>query len=270
MVQSLIVPVDGSLTSWRAVDVAIALAKRCDATVRIVEVVFDPADRASTLDRLNEELGQRDLGGVDVTVGVEVTAESVPAQIESLIDLDPGATIVMASHGRGRSAALVGSVAEDVLTRTFGPIMIVGPNAVISDFSGAVVVSVDGSEESEAALPLAAAWAIELRAETWIVHVSSPGLMPTDDVYDTAYTARLARELGKRSGHVMQYDELHDRHPAVAVPEYADQLGASLIVASSHGRSGWSRFTMGRVTSGFVRHATCPVLVIRLPRPVAE
>lgn len=41
-----------------------------------------------------------------------------------------------------------------------------------------------------------------------------------------------------------------------------------MIVASSHGRSGLSRLVMGSVTAGLVRHATCPVAVIRLPHPV--
>jgi nucleotide-binding universal stress UspA family protein len=44
-------------------------------------------------------------------------------------------------------------------------------------------------------------------------------------------------------------------------------MGASLIVASSHGRSGLSRLAVGSVTSGFVRHATCPVMIVRLPHP---
>ena len=38
MVQHLIVPVDGSDASWRAVDVAVALARTADATIDVIEV----------------------------------------------------------------------------------------------------------------------------------------------------------------------------------------------------------------------------------------
>jgi nucleotide-binding universal stress UspA family protein len=65
----------------------------------------------------------------------------------------------------------------------------------------------------------------------------------------------------------VEFEELHDGHPAVSVPEFAERMDASLIVASSHGRSGLSRLTVGSVTSGFVRHATCPVMIVRLPHP---
>ena len=52
MVQHLIVPVDGSDASWRVVDVAVALARRCDASVDVIEVVFDHRDSTDAVGRL--------------------------------------------------------------------------------------------------------------------------------------------------------------------------------------------------------------------------
>jgi nucleotide-binding universal stress UspA family protein len=270
-VKDLIVPVDGSPESWVAFDVALSLARRCDATVRLVEVVFAPADVVPAQSRMNHHVAHHDHLDVEVTIDVRLSVDSVAAEVERLLELHPGSVVTMASHGRGRSAAIVGSVTEDVLQRTFGPVLLVGPHVEVDDFSGAVVVTVDGSDESEAALPLAAAWATELRATPWIVNVAGQIHNQADaDLFDTAYTSRLARDLQMLSGHPVQFDELHATQPAVAVADYATQLGASLIVASSHGRTGWSLLTMGSTTSGFVRHATCPVLVIRLPHPPAE
>ena len=91
---------------------------------------------------------------------------------------------------------------------------------------------------------------------------------PSDvDTFETAYPARLAKELTSLSGHSVEFDELHGKQPAIAVLEYATRHDASLIVASSHGRRGVSRLALGSVVSGIVRHATCPVLVVRLPHP---
>lgn len=270
MVQHLIVPVDGSAGSWRAFDVALQLAARADATVRVVEVASDPADRRRAMEEIDEELQRRGPFDVEVKSDVRLTIGSVADELSQLIDLHPEATIVMSSHGKGRSAALVGSVTEDVLHRTFGPIVLVGPHVEPDDFSGPIVVTVDGSHESEIALPLATAWATELRTTPWIVNVATAATAPSDagtDAFESAYPARLAKDMATFSGHAVEFDELHGRHPDRAITDYATRHDASMIVASSHGRSGLSRLMMGSVTAGLVRSATCPVTVVRLPHP---
>jgi len=267
MTQHLIVPVDGSETSWAAVDVAISLGRRLAATVLVVEVVFDPVDTADAEARLRTGIADVDARDVDLEIDVLSSATSVADAIERFLDTSPGSTVVMSSHGRGRSAALVGSVAEDIVQRTFGPIMIVGPHVEPTDFSGPIVTTVDGSDESEAALPLAGSWGIELGVAPWVVHVAGEAVDGQVAGIETVYTSRLARELSERTGHPAHFEELHDSHAETAVSEFASRIDASLIVASSHGRSGLSRLTVGSVTSGFVRHATCPVMVVRLPHP---
>ena len=44
---------------------------------------------------------------------------------------------------------------------------------------------------------------------------------------------------------------------------FAEELDAGLIVISSHGRTGVPRLFMGSVAERVVRHAHCPVLVLR-------
>lgn len=271
MVKHLIVPVDGSADSWRAFDVALALATRARTDVRVVDVEYDPVDGREAQTRLDHELQQRGPFDVEVTTEVRLTIGSVADELATLVSLHPDAVLVMSSHGKGRSAAFVGSVTEDVLHTTFGPIVLVGPNVEPDDFSGPIIVGVDGSQESEIALPLAAAWATELRTTPWIVNVTAPDVPATsadNDLFDSAYPARLAKDLAMFSGHAVEFDELHDRHPAHAVPEYASRHDASMIVASSHGRTGLSRLTMGSTAAAFVRNATCPVTVVRIPHPV--
>ncbi len=156
MVQHLIVPVDGSDASWRAADVAVALARHGDASVDIIEVVFDRHDTAEAQGRLAERLGQHDTSGVSVSTQVLVAAESVAQVIGNEVEQHPEVTVVLASHGRGRSAALLGSVTEELLERTFGPVLVVGPHVTTSGFDGAIIATVDGSDASESVLPLAA------------------------------------------------------------------------------------------------------------------
>ena len=48
-----------------------------------------------------------------------------------------------------------------------------------------------------------------------------------------------------------------------AIVAAADSEDADLIVVGSHGRSGVSRFFIGSVSDFVVRHAHCPVMVVR-------
>ena len=266
MVQHIIVPVDGSEESWRALDTAIALARRVDDTsVDVVEVVFDQSDTGAAQLRLTERVAQHSTSGLTVNTKVEVATDSVAAAVAALVDQHPEATVVMASHGRGRSAALLGSVAEDLLQRIYGPLVVVGPKASATDFSGPIVITVDGSHASESVLPLAAAWGIELGADPWIVEVTDPNTVTPSDIPESAYPGRLARQLSRDSGHPVNFEVLHGKHVHDEVADLASGMDASLIVASTHGRTGVSRFTIGSTAAAFVRHAPCPVLLIRPP-----
>lgn len=51
--------------------------------------------------------------------------------------------------------------------------------------------------------------------------------------------------------------------PAVAIVQYARSIGAGVIDVGTHGREGVSRLLMGSVAEHVVRHAPCPVLVVR-------
>ncbi len=269
MVQHLIVPTDGSDAAWRAADVAFDLARRCDATVEIVEFVSLDDDVEDTTSRLGARLRQHETAGADVRYAALVAQDSIAAALADLVAAQPDAVVVMASHGRGRSAALMGSVTEDLLRLEFGPLLVVGPRchpretAGQRDFSGPIIATVDGSPASESALALAVAWGIELRAEPWIVQVIDADSAAGVD--ESAYPARLARDLSKESGHPVQFEVLHGSDVPIAVSEFATTASASMIVATTHGRSGVSRFVTGSTAAGIVHHAPCPVLLLRPP-----
>jgi nucleotide-binding universal stress UspA family protein len=265
MVQHLIVPVDGSDASWRAVDVAVGLARRTDASIDVIEVVFDQGDVAEATARVGERIDQHDTAGVTVATHVLMAAESVAEAIGNQVEQHPEVTVVLASHGRGRSAALLGSVTQELLERIFGPVLVVGPRVHTADFTGPIIATVDGSEASESVLPLAAAWGIELGAEPWIIEVADPDVTMSGDVGEASYPARLARKLTSSSKHPVQFEVLHGEHVHDEVADFAASLQASIIVASTRGRTGMSRFVIGSTASAIVRHAPCPVLLVRPP-----
>ena len=123
-----------------------------------------------------------------------------------------------------------------------------------------MVVAVDGSALSEAAVPLGAAWAHRLGASLELVTVLEPSPDPDMwmpiDVSESGYLVGLARRWDTDS-----WEVLHGR-PADAIAAYAaDHAGT--LVASTHGRGGLSRLFMGSVAVRIVHQAPCPVLVQR-------
>lgn len=57
--------------------------------------------------------------------------------------------------------------------------------------------------------------------------------------------------------------------PAEQVAQLASDLEADMIVIGTHGRRGVRRLLLGSVAEGVVRHASCPVLVVR-PKGLPE
>lgn len=266
MFQQVVVPIDGSAASWKAVSVAARMAAAVDGKLEVVWVV----DRVGAVGGAEAELaaGLDRIGPLPVPIDAEVIAsDSVATALADHFESRVGAIFVMSSHGHGRSVGVLGGVANELLRKTFGPIVVVGPH--VADDAGAIdgrlVVPLDGSPHAETILPIVSAWVVEFSAVAWLVEVVEPLLLKGDDIIESAYPARCARKLAVDTGHEIEFDVLHDRNPSQAITGYADHTGASLIMLSTHGRTGLSRLRMGSVAADVVRHATCPVVLYRPP-----
>lgn len=53
--------------------------------------------------------------------------------------------------------------------------------------------------------------------------------------------------------------------PATEIVEAAKQVGADMIVMSTHGRTGLGRLLMGSVAEAVVRRSPCPVFTFKVP-----
>ncbi len=269
MFQHLVVPVDGSTASWSAVPVAAQMAAAVAGDLDVVTVVDRLGDVMPAKNELTE--GVAKYGELPVDVKVEVLAnDSVARAIADHLESINGATVVLSSHGHGRSAAVLGSPADEQLRLMYGPIVVIGPHAHAAGgaLDGVYVVPVDGSELGEKIAPIAEAWAIEFHAVPWLVEVLDPDLHITGDVFESAYPARLAHDLQQASGHEVEYEVLHGNRPSKAIVDFAERMNASLIFATTHGRTGIERLRLGSVAAEVVRHAPCPVVLHRPPQLV--
>jgi nucleotide-binding universal stress UspA family protein len=138
-----------------------------------------------------------------------------------------------------------------------------------------IVVGVDGSPDSSAALKWAASEARLRNAELRIIHTwSVPALsygtyLPAtafDDVARAAersLTAQIAEVLGDDPD-IGYVTEVSEGPPASALLEAAET--ALLVVVGSRGRGGFAGLLLGSVSAQVAHHAHCPVLIVRAPR----
>jgi len=138
-----------------------------------------------------------------------------------------------------------------------------------------VVVGVDGSPDSSAALEWAASEARLRGAELHIIHTwSVPALsygtyLPAtafDDVARAAersLTAQIAEVLGDDPD-ITYVTEVSEGPPASALLEAAET--ALIVVVGSRGRGGFAGLLLGSVSAQVAHHAHCPVLIVRAPR----
>jgi nucleotide-binding universal stress UspA family protein len=266
MFQQLVVPIDGSAASWQAIPVAARMAAAVDGKVEVVTVV-DRLGDVSTAQRFLRD-GIADLGPLATEPMYQVLAsDSVARAIADHLDSLNGGMVVMSSHGHGRSAAVLGSVTDELLRLTFGPVVVIGPHVApnAGELGGPYVVALDGSRRAEAILPITGAWALEFGGVPWLVEVLDSIGVPSGDVFESAYVGRVAHDFQSKIGHEVEFETLHGERPSRVVVDFADRLGATLVFLTTHGRSGLDRLRLGSVASEIVRHATCPVVLHRPP-----
>jgi len=130
-----------------------------------------------------------------------------------------------------------------------------------------ILVPLDGSRFSEAAVPAALALSRKTGADIRLVSVIE--FFPTSAPYgwedavrdQTAdYLADLADEIGRRAGGDIT-TAVHVGHVPTAIETEAED--ADLVVMASHGRGGISRAWLGSVVDHVVRHTRHPVLLVR-------
>ncbi|WP_457556166.1 universal stress protein [Candidatus Pyrohabitans sp.] len=134
-----------------------------------------------------------------------------------------------------------------------------------------ILLATDGSAFSELAGEYAIFLAKKLKAELTALHVLKleppKRLSPEEIEEERARTARHVfrhiEKLAEEAGVKLETEVMISRNVAAAILEEAKFGGYELLVVGSLGRTGLKRLLMGSVSEHVVRHAPCPVLVVR-------
>jgi len=149
-----------------------------------------------------------------------------------------------------------------------------------------VIVPLDGSELSEAAIPAAAEIAAKFGSKLIILRTvestanriaMTPGVLDAPAAASTnvellqevteqeekeagSYLAQVQAKLGNNVETIVA-----EGHPADQIIALAEERKADLIVMSTHGRGGLGRLIHGSIADAVIKHQGIPVLLMRPP-----
>jgi nucleotide-binding universal stress UspA family protein len=274
----ILVPTDGSDLSARALPIAARLAQAQGAEivlVRVTQIVetFDPfggphyafelSDDAASSEWL-EIVARDELAAiVDEMTELGVAARflviagaSAPMLLEAEEEQQPD-LVVIASHGRsGLVRFALGSVSERLVQEGAAPVLIVQAASPVDSPLDSALVTLDGSQLAELALPVVESLAGKpVRQVQLLRTVASRDEIATASAYLDGVAMRL-QEAGLRVTIEMPIDE-----PAPAIATAA--LGADMVILTTHGRGGFDRLRYGSVADQVLHQVQTPMLLVR-------
>ncbi len=300
MVRSILVPLDGSSFGEQALPLALNLARRSQALVRLVHVHVPIAALYNANEVLSDVVLENTLREQDCAYlqGVVKRVQRVAAvPVEStLLDgpvigalLEHSANvradlIVMTTHGRGPlSRFWLGGVADKMMRRGPTPILLVHPHDSAPSLEQQaklerIIIPLDGSELAERVLEPAIELAGLLSAECTLLRAIEPILVAEYPLNSSvvggvpeefrrrveeearSYLQRVAERLRAKS--ISAGTRLViDRVAADAILDESRSSPNSMIALATHGRGGLARMFLGSTADRVVRGATVPVLV---------
>ena len=271
MFDRILIPLDGSEESESICGYVLDLAKSVGSEVGLLKVLGPTGSMYPLEDREIEEAWRylfecaQVFKKSDVQTLLKVTAgnpaEEILAQSRSL-----GADLIaMATHRKSAlSRSVLGSVTDRVLRTTRVPLLTIKPRRLSdppgrSRFPNVVIVPLDGSELGETAVPVASHLAKTTKAKVLFVRVVSPsgnGGIDLAAEYLSAFVQRARGDAIEAAGRTVV------GRPATRIVDVAAEHRGALLVMSTHGASGFRRWTVGSVTERVIRSSGQPVLAL--------
>ncbi len=287
MLKTILVPVDGSPLSERALPFAQGIARRTGARLLVMRAVLMAKPSVPEAEHFNEAaVGEAEAELAEITA----RATEAGAAVESFVwddeagwaivgacDAERADLIVMCTHGRsGLGRVMYGSVADHVLRTARVPVLLVPPAAryrFAPPFK--ILVPLDGLPLAEEALAPALDFAETLQGEVILVRAIEP---PTHWVVGYPYPYAIDDPPAELEAARRYLDAAGDRHrrqgvqisgfvvkgpAAEVITEAARDHRAGAIAMATHGRGGLARMLLGSVTQQVLRATPVPLLLVR-------
>ncbi len=284
MFKKILVPLDGSQLSQRALEPAAALARRTGAELLLVRApvtdtfVFAGSDARQASRRDDVQIYLDTLRQFTEQAGLTVHTQLIEGDAAgAIVDtalLEHADMISMSTHGySGLTRWVLGSVTEKVLRTAPCPVWVVRTARTPQK----ILITLDGSTLSETALEPGCALAQGLAAEVALLrtvpcvtaddqldaHERGSSRRMQEDLIDEAREYVYIRSASYAQSGLKIKPEVRIGAPADCILEYIETYDIDLIVMATHGRTGLKRWVYGSVTDKVLRSANCSLLVIR-------
>lgn len=229
----------------------------------VVDVELERIAREGAQRRLEQAAG--DLAGLDVTT-VFAEGRAVP-ELARLAGEHEAQLLVTGTAARGALERLViGSVTTRLAAHAPCPVVAVPPGAVL-DEHGPVVAAYDGSDHGLRAARFAAGLASRMRRDLVLVHARHGDEEAVADAELAGELHAAARAATAAAPQAPEVDltvhvAVEDGHPVDVVAREAGARSAALVVAGTRGRNKLSAALLGSVSTGLVRGAGRPVVLV--------
>jgi nucleotide-binding universal stress UspA family protein len=284
----VVVGVDGSVAAQYAVRWAAARAARIGAPLRLIHAYelpfgFPPGatEEESVLTTVRTHgrrwlAAARDTANEVASLDIETELAAMAASTGLAHESAKASVLVLGNRGRNPlTGALVGSTSLALAAQAQCPLVLVRANGADGNpRTGPIVVGVDGTEVSESAVAFAFTEASEQDATLVAVHAWAESVFETAlagnnapldwirhrELAAEALAERLAGWQEKHPEVHVERDLVHER-PTTALRHRAET--ARLVVVGRRGHHGFPGLALGSTSQHLLRHAPCPVAVVR-------
>jgi len=216
--------------------------------------------------------------------GAHLRMGGVAEEIVDLVEELGASLIVVGSRGRGRiRRVLMGSVSDPVVRHAHCSVLVVRGDGHDEEGQayppGKILLAFDGSMASSEAARAATEIANATDSELHVVYVLQPDRYkpyPGPEMWEGWEEGLERAKWHARSWVEGQAERIRGEgakaveghlvlgRPDAGIVRLAEELDAALVVVGSRGLGGIKRALLGSVSDSVVRHAHCPVLVVRV------
>jgi nucleotide-binding universal stress UspA family protein len=296
MFERILLPLDGSELAEISLPYAEELASELGSEVILYHVrehehVQQEHMHQMYLDRLAESV-QHNISkarsmGAEAKVTTKVEAGEPTENICNIVDKNKVDLIIMTAVSTSgiKVGKMLGSVVDHVCRTVPIPVLILRPHNIQQASEkerliSRLLIPLDGSELSKLALPVGEDLAANLKASITLFQMANQIRLYNADMYGTSLTfvdytqfdeeekARVGKEMSaleidlKGKGLDVTHVVTSGFDAAGDIIEVSKKVRANLVVMSTHGRSGLTRWVLGNVAEKVLRHGETPLLLV--------
>lgn len=306
MYKRILVPLDGSELGEIALPYSEVLAEKLDSEIILLNVRSsgedpdNPEHRAylskkaaeveQNIKKSSELVPQQKIKVASAIIGSSGLLTHAAEEIVDYAEKEKVSLIVMATHGRtGIRRWALGSTADKVVRAAKCPTLLVRANIELPQNIklDKILVTLDGSKESETVLPHVENVASKLKAKVVLLHVVVPpyhiypitqgvGYYADSGIIKVPYSEAEIKPLINGAQEYLQKisSKLTEQgvessymvrigFPGEKIIEAEEESGVDLVVMSTHGESGFTRWEHGSIADKVLHAGNTPLLLVR-------